>query len=236
MMKKAFLYSILSLMLIGCAVEPLSHVSAIKDKNYLLGLYPADITDTNGEDQAYELLVCPIRPAYDAETVKSDCRQALVTQSNRPVVFTTVYPEISDKLGNKEFHAMLVPPIVVTPIVAKILKARNLKIPDLSASELKALMQRSNRIVAGVGALSITTLALLYLFEAHVWGADKRELARLQQDIFAKTDLSQAKHTDRKIKRLLALLAGNLDLRVSREAKLLLSNPKAKVSESKANP
>lgn len=224
-MKLAILYLFLNL--VSCAVEPVSQLSAIKDKNHLLGLYPIDNTETSGENQAYALLVCPVLPTYDAATVKSDCQQALVTKSNRPVVFTTVYPEISTKLGNKEFYAMLVPPIASAPLVAKILKTRILKKPDLSSKKLKELMQRSNRVVAGVTALSVTTLALMYLFEAHVWGADKRELARLQKDIFAKTDLSQAKHTDKKIKRLLSLLAKNLDLQVSREAQLMLSDSKA---------
>ena len=231
---KLFSYMILCVLpviLIGCAVEPIGQVSAIKDKNYLLGLYPANIagddaTANTDESKAYNLLVCPVLPIYDADTVKSACHNALVTQSNRPVVFTTVYPEISKRLGLKEFYSLIVPTIALTPIVAKILNSRALKTPNLSASELKELMKRVDRKLMGVGAVSITVLALLYLFESQVWGADKRELARLQQDIFAKTDLSQATHTSQSIDHLLTLLAKNLDLQVSREAKLLLTASK----------
>ena len=230
-MKKLFLF----LILMGCAVEPVSQVSAIGGTHYLLGLHPVDNAEVAGGNQAHALYVCPVLAAdtdtdADADTdttikaaVKDKCKQALVTKSNRPVLFTTVYPEISQSLGNKEFYTLLAPAIAITPLVAKILRTRNLKTPNLSKAQLQALMQRSNRIVAGVGVVSIATIALLYLFESHTWGADKRELARLQQDIFNKNGFEQVRHTDRSIQRLLTLLAASLDLQVSREAKLMLA-------------
>lgn len=243
MMLRAFLY-LFCIILIGCAIEPSGKLSAIKDKNYLLGLYPVDTTEDSADvagasSKAYELLVCPVLPTYDADTVKSVCRHALVTKSNRPVVFTTVYPKISKQLGNKEFYTIMVPTVAITPIVGKILRSRTLKIPNLSTSELAELMKRSNRKVAGVAAVSITVLAIMYLFETHVWGADKRELARSQQDIFAKTDLSQAIQTSKSVDRILPLLAKSLDLQVSREAKLLFSAskiPASEITESETNP
>ncbi|MDE3270126.1 MAG: hypothetical protein OYH77_07570 [Pseudomonadota bacterium] len=186
---------------IGCAVAPSSQVNSIQDKNYLLGLYPTDNTDT--ADRAYNLLICPMLPSYDAKTIKSLCRQALVTKYNRPVIFTNVHPEISKWFG--QWEAGILAMAFLTPLI------------------INAFIETGHLASIGAQTVGLASIILLVFFDEHFWGANKRELGRVHQSIFTKDNFRDVLQTKKSLATLLPLLAKHLDLKVSREAQRLLS-------------
>ena len=225
------------LFLIGCASAPMSETQAVRDDAHVLGLLPVrnivgDVGIKNVYEikKTYELVLCKVSSEYTEEYLQENCKPALVTKGNGRVLFsqTPEYVELSKTelwlLGGFSFS---IPALAFWGSHSEFKNAKKLKGAEEAVQMSRSHYIKSGRITAvfGITALVAATIALLYGAD-YLWGgADKRELKRLRNDIFkTDVDFSKATMSKKDITKLLAVLAKKLDLQVSREAQIPISN------------
>ena len=210
------------LFLIGCASAPMYETQAVRDDAHVLGMLP--VRNIVGVEKAYELVLCKVSSEYTEEYLQENCKPALVTKGNRRVLFSQA-PELNEGLGRTELWLLSGSLFIPPTLFALAHRHLDMRKEGLSMQQLQKRRLKSHRVVAGLAIASLTALAIVWLHQSYFWGADKRELKRLRNDIFkTDVDFSNAIMSKKDITKLLAVLAKKLDLQVSREAQIPISN------------
>lgn len=206
----------IAVLLGGCSLPPLAETRAVRDNQYLLYLRAVELPEV---DDPRELVICK----WVKDGQPSDCQAVFTSKSNKRIIFASnSKPYIDQSLGQREQWFTVAIPVATSSLVYLYSKKRaQKKLADIEKlSEVVSKLPKRVQIVGGLTVVS--ALFWVTLFEGRAWGAGKRALVRNFHAIFDReTDPSAASEV-RDLAPLIEALASELDLVITRPAKVLL--------------